>query len=322
LSPKTRPDQRDGRGSGASDPAQIPSPGWRDVLTRTGRAVKSDQVPLLAAGVGFFGLLALVPALAALISLYGLVGDPSLVETRVADLMSGAPREARELVTSQARSILEQGDAKVGVGLVVSVVLALWAASSGMKHLVDAVNLAYDEDETRGFLRVRTLSVLLTLGLILFVGVAIFASAGLPALGADGSAARSVFSAIRWGVLALGMVSAMAALYRYAPDRGRPKWAWTSPGALGAALLWIVGSVLFSIYTANFASYNETYGVLGGVVITMLWLYLTAFAVIAGAELNCEAERQTAVDSTTGRPRQIGERDAYAADTAGPATTS
>lgn len=311
------PTSSDGEGRRAQEPSEIPARGWRDVAARTGKEIRSDQVPLLAAGVAFFGLLALVPGLAALISLYGLVGDPTLVEKRVGDLMGGAPREARQLVVSQARSILQQGDAKVGLGLALSIVLALWSASSGMKHLVDATNVAYDEDETRGFLKVRLLAVGLTIGALVLVGIALLIAAGLPSLAEDGSVGRTVLGVVRWPLLGLLVIVGLATLYRYAPDRDNPRWSWASPGALVATVLWVVGSIVFSIYTANFGKYNETYGALGAVVITMLWLFLTAFVVIGGAELNCETERQTTADSTDGRPRPLGDRHAYAADTIG-----
>ena len=283
---------------------------------------KRDNVVLLAAGVALFGLLAMVPALVALLSVYGLVADPDRIDEQLVDALGSAPEEVRDLISQQVRDI---GDASSGavVAVIVGIVLALWAASSGMKHLIEAVNIAYNEEETRGTLKVRGLSLVFTLGAILFVIAAFSAIALLPALIASsdlGTAGRVLVSVVRFVVLFAGLLVALAVLYRYAPDRTEPKWSWTSPGAVFAAVLWVLGSLLFSIYTANFGRYNETYGALGAVIVVMLWLLLTALAVTLGAELNCELERQTARDTTTGDVRPLGTRDAYAADTLGAAS--
>jgi membrane protein len=309
------------RGRQAENPAQVPAKGWKDVAARVKAEVKEDRVSLLSAGVAFYSLLALVPALAALISLYGLVGDPAQVQKRVTDLMGAAPKEARQLVTSQAKSIIEGSGGKVGLGLAVSILLALWSASSGMSHLVEAINLAYDEGEGRGFVKRRALALGLTIGGVVFVLLAIVVIAVLPAALAQSSVpsvVRVAVSVLRWPVLGVLLLTALGVLYRVAPDRDDPRWAWVSPGAIVATVLWLVGSILFSIYTANFGKYNETYGSLGAVVIVMLWLLLTAFAVIVGAELNSEVERQTRRDSTEGHPERMGGRGAFAADTVGP----
>jgi len=309
------------RGRAAITPVDIPPAGWKDVAARVKAEVKEDRVTLLSAGVAFYSLLALVPGLAALISLYGLVGDPNQVQKRVTDLMGAAPKEARQLVASQASSIINSSGGKVGLGLAVSIVLALWSASSGMSHLMEAVNVAYDEGEERGFVKRRALALGMTVGAVVFVFVAIFVIAILPATVAKldlPGAVRVLVSLLRWPVLAALLLGALAVLYRMAPNRDGARWAWVSPGAILATVLWLVGSILFSIYTANFGKYNETYGSLGAVVIVMLWLLLTAFAVIVGAELNSEVERQTREDTTTGPERRMGRRDAFAADTLGP----
>jgi membrane protein len=186
--------------------------------------------------------------------------------------------------------------------------------------MIGAINAAYDEKESRKFFRLRGLALLLTIGAILFLLLAVGLIAVLPPLLENlglGDTGRTVASVFRWPVLALGFALALAVLYRVAPDRDDAEWRWISPGAIVATILWLVGSFLFSIYTANFASYNETYGSLGAVVVLMLWLLLTAYAIIGGAELNAEIERQTVRDSTQGRDRPLGRRDATAADTVG-----
>ena len=308
------------RGRTAESPTEIPAPGWKDVAVRVKDESKTDQIVLLAAGVAFFGMLALVPALVALLSIYGLVADPGQIDEQLIDALSATPTEVRDLISQQVEDI---GEASSGAVIVVvgGVLLALWSASTGMKHLITAINRAYDEEETRGFVRLRSLSLAMTLGAILFFVIAFPTIAVLPSLIAAsplGTAGRVVVGAIRFVVLFGGLLVGLAVLYRYAPDRADPKWSWAAPGAVVAAVVWVLGSFLFSVYTANFGTYNESYGALGAVVVVMFWLLLTALVVILGAELNCELERQTRLDTTTGRPRIIGSRGAYAANTVGP----
>jgi membrane protein len=307
----------DDRGRAATTPTDVPARGWLDVGRRVKQEAKRDQVPLLAAGVAFFGLLALIPALVALVSLYGLVADPSDIRRQVDDSLSAAPAEVRDLIGQQLTAIDDAGGGAV-LAVIGGTLLALWSASSGMGHLIDAVNTAYGEDDERGFVRRKGLALVLTLGAIAFV---IFALAGIavaPAvaraaeLGAVGTVLVEV---VRWAVLLGGLLVALAVLYRWAPDRDDPKWRWVSPGAIFAAVAWLIASVLFSIYVSNFGSYNETYGSMGTIVVVMLWLYLTAVVIVLGAELNTELERQTAADTTEGPSRPLGERGAYAADT-------
>jgi membrane protein len=309
-----------GRGRDAEAPHHVPARGLKDVLVRVKAEAKEDHAVLLAAGVALFWLLALVPALIALISIYGLVADPATVDDQITDALAAAPTEVRDLISQQVRDI---GDASSGavIAVVAGLLLALWSASAGMKHLIEAINAAYDEEETRGFVKLRALSLSFTLGAILFFVIAFGAIALLPSLVASsdlGLAGRVAVNALRFVLLFAGLLFGLALLYRYAPDRDRAKWSWVTPGAMFAAVVWIIGSLLFSFYTANFGSYNETYGALGAVVVLILWLLLTALVVILGAEINCELERQTVRDTTAGRERPLGSRHAYAADTIGP----
>jgi membrane protein len=308
-------------GRDAETPTEIPARGWKDVQFRVKAEAKDDELPFLAGGVAFFALIALVPALIAVVSLFGLVADPGEVQRQVADTLAGAPAEVRDLAATQLRSITESSDTGLGIGLVVGIVLALWSASAGMANLISALNRVYDERETRKFVRKRGLALLLTLGAILAVTIAFAVVALLPAAVADselGTVARWTVSILRWPALAVGFILGLAVLYRLAPDRRDAGWRWLTPGALVATVLWIAGSLLFSLYTASFASYNETYGALGAVVITMLWLQLTAFAILIGAEVNAELERQTAEDSTRGPEKPLGRRGAVVADDIGP----
>jgi membrane protein len=309
------------RGRHAESPTELPARGWKDVVVRTGHEVKQDRVPMLAAAVAFYSLLALVPALVAVVSMYGLLADPSDIDRQVDDWLGSAPQEVRDLVSTQLTSITENAGRAASIGVVIGIVTALWSAASGMSHVVEAINVAYDERDKRSWITRRFLAIMLTIGGAVFMIAALALIAFLPAALAESglnTGARVVAGVLRWVVLLLGMTTALSVLYRFAPDRDDPRWRWASPGAITATVIWLVASVLFSIYTANFAKYNETYGTLGAVVIVMLWLFLTAFAVIVGAELNAELERQTVRDTTTGADRPLGQRGARAADTVGP----
>lgn len=313
-------DSSSDRGRDAEQPTQLPAKGLKDVLVRTKAAIKEDNVSLLAAGVAFYALLALVPGLVALVSIYGLAADPADVTRQVRDALAAAPDEARELVESQLSAITEGDSSSVSIGAIAGILLALWSASAGMGHLITAINIAYGERETRGWLRRKALSLAMTIGAILFFVVAIGLVTLLPSLLAEtglGNAARLVLNIARWPLLALSLLVGLAILYRYAPNRDEPKWTWASPGAIVATVLWLLASIVFSIYTANFASYNETYGSLGAVVILMMWLFISAFVVVLGAEFNAELEHQTAVDTTAGEPEPMGVRGAVVADTIG-----
>ncbi len=292
------------------------------MLARTRIEVKGDHIPLLSAGIAFYALLALVPALVAVISVYGLVADAGEVRNQILHVLSAAPREVRELLSTQLESIVGSSGAGTVVAAIIGTLTAIWSASSGLDHLIDALNVAYDEHDDRGFVRRKLLALSFTLGAVVFMVIAFVTIALLPALIAQtgiGTAGRVIVGVLRWVVLLGGMQVGLAVLYRYGPDRDAPKWRWVSAGAVVASLLWIVASIAFSVYTANFAKYNETYGSLGAVVILMLWLFLTALAVLVGAEINAETERQTERDTTEGRPKRMGERNAHAADTLGAA---
>ena len=271
---------------------------------------KDDQLAFLSGGVAFFALIALVPAMIALVSLFGLVADPAEIQEQVGESLAGAPAEVRELVESQLEGVTQASSAGLGIGLVVGVALALWSASAGIVNLMAALNRVYDEHESRKFFRLRATALGLTLGAIVFVVLAVLA---VTVVGDSG-----VVSILRWPALAIAFILGLAVVYRVGPDRADAGWRWITPGAIAAAVLWILGSLAFSLYTSSFASYNETYGALGAVVITMLWLQLTAFAVLFGAELNAELEHQTVEDSTTGPEEPLGQRGAEMADTVGP----
>ncbi|PXY27734.1 YihY/virulence factor BrkB family protein [Prauserella muralis] len=308
-------------GQRARGPGEVPPRGWWQVLRRGVKDGKADNLSILAGGVAFFGFLALFPALIAALTLYGLIADPQQVARQTQNLASALPESARSLVTDQLSAAANAGGGALTVGLVVALLAALWSASSGVSNLMSAVNVAYDETEERGFVKLRGIALLLTLGVIVFALVTLALVAVVPAVFSAlnlGIAGRIVGEAVRW-VLLLGVFTvALAVVYRVAPDRAAPRWRWVSPGAGIATVLWILASVAFSLYVGFFGNYNKTYGALAGVVVLMLWLYLTSYLVLLGAEINAESERQTSADTTTGEPLPQGERDAHSADTQAP----
>jgi membrane protein len=305
----------DDRGRGADTPQEIPAKGWKDIAKRTGKEVKADQVPLLAAGVAFYTLLALFPAIIAGVSIYGLVADPQTVRDQINRLAETLSPETAKLIGQQVQQVTSSAGGALGLATVIGILTALWSASSGMKALITGVNLAYDETEGRKFVKLRGLSILMTLAAMVLLGVALALIVGFPAVPDSWPTVLQWTAAIlRFVLLAVLLMAGLAALYRYAPDRDKPRWSWSSPGSVVATVLWVLASVGFSIYVNAFGNYNKTYGALAGIIILMFWLYLTAFVVLVGAELNAEMELQTAKDTTAGPEQPLGERDAQAAD--------
>jgi len=304
-----------GHGRQADVPQEIPPKGWKDIAKRTAKEVKQDQVPLLGAGVAFYALLSLFPAIIAGVSIYGLVADPETVRSQIGQLTQMLSPETSTIIGDQLKEVTSGAGGALGVATVIGILTALWSASSGMKAMITGVNLAYDESEGRKFVKLRGLAVLLTLGAMVLMGVALTLIVGFPAL-ADSwpTALRWTAGIARWVLLAALLIGALAVLYRYAPDRDEPKWTWVSWGSGIATVLWILASIGFSIYANSFGNYNKTYGALAGIIILMFWLYLTAVIVLVGAELNTEMELQTAKDTTAGPTKPMGDRDAHAAD--------
>jgi membrane protein len=303
------------RGRQADVPQEIPPSGWKDIARRTLREVKQDQVPLLGAGVAFYALLSLFPAIIAGVSIYGLVADPRTVQNQINQLTTMLSPETAEIVGTQLEQVTSGAGGALGLATVVGILTALWSASSGMKALITGVNLAYDEREGRKFVKLRGLAILLTLGAMVLMAVALTLIVAFPAL-ADSwpTVLRWTVGVLRWVLLAVLLLVGLAVLYRAAPDRDEPRWTWVSWGSAVATVLWILASIGFSIYANSFGNYNKTYGALAGVIILMFWLYLTAVIVLVGAELNTEMELQTAKDTTAGPTRPMGEREAHAAD--------
>jgi membrane protein len=309
-----------GRGREAKHPGQIPSRGWMDVLRRSWGEIGEANLFLIAGGVTYALILALFPGLAALVSLYGLALNPAQIEKQIGALSGLLPAETQQLLNQQLHSLVEASGGALGFGAVVGILLALWSASRGMTGLITALNVAYEEKERRGFFKLNLIALGLTLG-VLVGGILVILLIGvLPAAAqflAIGSRTKWLLFLVQWPLLLVLMMFWLAVLFRYAPDRGKPQWRWVSPGAMVATILWIIASIGFTVYVANFNSYDKTYGSLGGVVVLLTWLYLSALVVLFGAVINAQSEKQTREDSTDGPPRPMGQRDARAADALG-----
>ena len=306
------------KGRQADKPSDIPKHGWWEILLRVKDRISRDNISIIAAGAAFYAFMAIPSILVALVTVYGLISDPAQIEQQVSSLQGVIPGDVASMLTTQLQTLASTSSSTLSVGLIIAVLVALWGARSGMSTLMTALNIAYGEEEKRSFIRFQAGALLLTAGAIVFLIVAIALIGVLPAVIGFlplGEFGKTLASILRWPILLVIVLIGLAALYRYAPCRAEPRWRWVSRGAVAATMLWIAGSALFSVYVTQFAGYNKTYGAAGAIVVVQMWLYLTMFAVLLGAELNAEIEHQTARDTTTGRPRPMGERGARMADT-------
>lgn len=309
-----------GRGREADCPSEIPTRGWKDILRRVYREVVRDRVTLVAAGAAFYLMLAIFPALGAFVSIYGFVADPTSIASQIAFLQGVLPSGGLDLIYSQLESLASQDPSALSLGLVATLAVSLWSANNGVKTLFEALNIAYEEEEKRSFVRLNLVALAFTLGFMIAFMAMIAVIGIVPAVLAVlnlGGVSEILIAVGRW-ILMLGlMVMGLSLLYRFGPCRARAKWRWISWGSVLATLVWLFASIAFSYYLQNFADYNATYGSLGAAIGFMLWIWLSAVILIVGAELNAEMEHQTARDSTTGEPRPMGERGAVVADTLG-----
>lgn len=313
-----------GRGRRARSPWGIPWQGWKDILWRTYAQIQDDRLFAISAGVVFFALLALFPAVTAIVSMYGLFTDPATIEGHIALVSGFAPEQAVSVVREQIGRLTARGNTELGFGFIVGVAIAIWSANAGLKAIIDALNVVYEETEKRGFLKLNLISLTLTAGAVAAVLLGIGAVVVVPILLEHvglGAATEWLFRYGRWPILIVAVLFGLAILYRYGPSRERAQWRWLSAGSVAAAVLWLAGSAAFSFYIQNFANYDATYGSLGTGIGLMMWMWLSVIAILFGGELNAEIEHQTSTDSTTNRPRPIGRRGAVMADTVGAAQT-
>ncbi|WP_367116326.1 YihY/virulence factor BrkB family protein [Bradyrhizobium sp.] len=310
----------DGRGRLANSPSEIPARGWKDILLRVYQNIPEHRVVSLAAGVTFYVLLAIFPAIAALVAIYGLFADPATLGVRLQAMSGMLPSGAIDIIRDQLTRVASQPGGTLGLTFAVSLGVSLWSANAAMKSLFDMLNIVYSEREKRGFIALNAVSLVFTAGGILFVLLALGAMVVLPpALRYFGLSdiTEFVVQVARWPALFVIVTLALALIYRYGPSRDKPQWRWITWGSAFAAFGWLVASILFSWYAANFGKFNETYGSLGAVIGFMTWIWLSAIVILIGAELDAEMEHQTARDTTTGSPKPMGARRATMADTLG-----
>ena len=308
------------RGRQAENPADIPAMGWKDIAFRLKDEVSEDRVGLIAAGVAFYALLALFPAVTAILAIGGLLFEPNQIIDQMAALNGVVPAAAMDIMTQQATAVAGSREGGLGLAAIFGTLLAVYSASKGMGSLMEGMNVAYDEQEERSFIRLKLETLGLTLFLIfgLLTGMTVMtATPVLLQMLHLGAMAETLSKLVIIAALFVLTLIGLAVLYRYGPSRDTPEIKWSSPGALAACVLWIVGSAGFAFYVANFGSYNESFGALGGVVILLMWLWISAYVIILGAELNAEMEAQTRHDTTVGDDMPMGERDAQKADRLG-----
>ncbi len=304
----------------AETPSEIPARGWKDMLPRVYARITQCRVIAVAAGVSFYALLAIFPAIAALISIYGLFADPATMASHLDSISSFVPGGAIEVIRDEMHRVAAQGARTLGLAFVLSLGVSLWSANAGIKALFDALNIVHGEREKRGFVRLNLISLGFTLAAIVFLLLALALVAVVPValqyIGLE-SATERVLKIARWPLLFVTVSLALSVLYRYGPSRNEPRRRWITWGSVIAALLWIAISLLFSWYAANFGSYNKTYGSLGAVIAFMTWIWLSTIVILVGATIDAAMERQTVRDGTATASKPMGRRAAAIADTVG-----
>ncbi len=310
------------RGRSAEQPSDIPARGWWDVALRVAKRLGPDNVSLVSGGLAMYTLLAVFPALAVLVSIYGMFATPAEAVQNLKSFSAVMPPGTWNIFNQQLQTLFQQDHGMLTTGAAVGIVISLWSASSAMSALISATNIAYAEREKRGFIWFTALALLFTLGavagflLMLVLGVVV--PAALQKLGTS-RPVEIIVGVVRFALLWAMAVLGLAVVYRYAPARERARWRWVTLGSAISATLWIMASALFAFYVTKFGSYGKTYGPLGDFVVLLMWFYISSFIVVLGAEINSEAERQTRKDTTVRGGAPMGERGAFAADTVGPA---
>ena len=306
------------RGREAGSPWHIPLAGWKEIAGRTWRQTWIDNVGLVAAGVAFYGFLALVPLLGLIVMVYGLVAEPQTVVSNMRALTDILPNNVAQFIGEQLLGAVETAKDTRGLGILVALAFAFYGGSNGAGAIITALNIAYQEKEKRSLARFYLIALVMTLAAVVFAVLALAATAAIAFLGellpeasAFTVAASKAAAYVGLVVIAAGVA---ATLYRYAPSREDARWEWITPGSLFAAVTWLLLTLVFGYYVTSVADYNATYGSLGAVIALLTWMYLSAYVFVIGAELNSEIEHQTAKDSTTGEPEPMGQRGAWAAD--------
>ncbi|MEX0955939.1 MAG: YihY/virulence factor BrkB family protein [Rhizobiaceae bacterium] len=308
------------RGRSAAKPSGIPARGWKDIVWRVFKRFFDDRIGLIAAGVAFYILLGLFPALTAFVSLYGFLFDPQTIAEQVSYLRGLLPSGGIEVIREQLQSLASQDRNTLSIGFAAALLVAFWSANNGVKTLFEAVNVAYRESEKRSILKTNIIAFAFTVGAMMLIAL-MAVSAGIVPLVLSflhlDRLSESIIVFGRWPIIFVVVVFSISLIYRFGPSRAPAKWRWISWGSVLATTVWIAASAAFSFYLQNFANYNATYGSLGAAIGLMLWAWLSALILIVGAEVNAEMEHQTTSDSTTGEPQPMGKRGAVVADTLG-----
>ncbi|MEL6197334.1 MAG: YihY/virulence factor BrkB family protein [Pseudomonadota bacterium] len=306
--PRTDPDKTDGKGPGSltttetttndpTTPMEIADRlGWRDwlaVAKGTFREMGENELSLIAAGVAFYGFLAIFPMLAALVALYGFLLDPADIQRQIDMLEDYAPPGAFRIIESQLSQLMAAGQRQLGFTSLISLVLLLWTARAGVGALIRGLNIVFKVTDKRGIIAAYAVAYGMTLLLVVVAVLAIATVVILPGLLAafpPNEVTTLVLQFFRWPVMLGALLLALGLLYRFGPDEARPRFAWFSVGAILAIVLWLGASAGFSYYVRNFGNYNETYGALGAVVGLLMWFYLTALIILLGGEINAQIE--------------------------------
>lgn len=309
-----------GRGREADRPTDIPIRGWKDIAQRTCKEFTEDQIPMIAAGVTFYTLLALFPGIGAFVALYGLFADIADAQKHVQAMSAILPSGAISLIGDQMMRVAAARDGSLSLAVVFGFLVALWSANGAMKAIITGLNIAYEETEKRSFIGKIAVPLAFTVGFLLFAIAAIaLATVGAYVTEHWGKSAGWVFAAIYWPTLLIVFALGLTVLYRFGPSRRPVRWRWITWGSSLAALSWLAMSAGFSFYVANFGNYDKSYGAVGAVIGFMTWTWLSSMVLLLGAELNAEIEHQTARDTTVGSGKPIGARGAVMADTIGEA---
>lgn len=319
VSPATLAAETDDRGRNARSPSEISAKGWKDILVRVYANIGEHRILSLAAGVTYYSILAIFPALAALVTIYGLFSDPVGIAKHLDELSGVVPSGAIDVARDQITRLSSKSSQSLGFTFMIALSVSLWSANAAMKSMFDTLNIIYGEQEKHGYIKLNAASLTFTIAGIVFI---------LAALGVVvipiilnylwlSDAAGFLVRIMRWPAMFVGLALALACMYRFGPSRQMPRWKWISWGSTIATLAWLAASALFSWYAANFGSFNEIYGSLGAAVGFMTWLWISAILILLGAELNAEMEHQTTFDTTTGKPKPMGMRGARMADTLG-----
>ena len=310
----------DKRGRRATTPSEIPARGWKDILLRVYANISKHRILALAAGMTYYSILAIFPAIAALVAVYGLFSDPSTIARHLDQLGGFLPDGAIEVAREQLTRVASKGSGTLGLTFLTGLGVSLWSSNAAMKSLFDTLNIVHDEEEKRGFVRLNAISLSFTVGGVLFVIAALGSIVIIPVIldyVGFSNWGDFLLRVGRWPAMFLVLTFALAIIYRYGPSREAPRWRWITWGSAIAALLWLIVSGSFSWYATNFGNFNATYGSLGAVVGFMTWLWISAIVILLGAEVDAEMEHQTAEDTTTGSPKPMGARGARMADTVG-----